>query len=302
MLDRYLRGSVDRISPEAPVPVLRVKDEYTALGGAANVAANVVALGARCTVIGCVGDDDGGRDIIRQLDDLGAETRGIVTVPDRPTTVKTRVMSRRQQIVRVDREVDSELDASVVTELGDVIACAVAEADSLALEDYNKGVLASAVIRAALDGAGTQKIPSVVDPKRWRFFEFSGATVFKPNARELEEAFGEPLQPGDSDWMEAARARLRCEHLLLTLGEEGMTLQEASGTTFKVPAVARSVYDVSGAGDTVTAALAVALAGGGTPSEAAVLANHAAAIVVAKAGVQPASAADVLEQARRHRN
>jgi rfaE bifunctional protein kinase chain/domain len=302
MLDRYLRGSVDRISPEAPVPVLRVSNEYSAVGGAANVAANVVALGACCIVVGCVGDDDGGRDLTRQLEELGVDTGGLVTVQGRPTTVKTRVMSRRQQIVRVDREVVSELDASVVRELGGAIAEGLSGADSLALEDYNKGVLSSQVIRVALDGSNELGIPSVVDPKRWRFFEYSGATVFKPNARELEEALGEPLQPQDEEWMEAVRTRLQCDHLLLTLGEAGMALQEPAGSVYQVPAVARAVYDVSGAGDTVTAAIAVALAAGATPAEAAVLANHAAAIVVGKAGVQPATAAEVLDQAGGHKN
>jgi len=301
MLDRYLRGSVDRISPEAPVPVLRVSDEHTAPGGAANVAANVVALGAACALVGCVGDDDGGRDLTRQLKELGVDVSGLLTVPERPTTVKIRVMSRRQQIVRVDREVDSELDAHVVVELSRVIREALAEADGLVLEDYNKGVCASDVIRTALDGAGAQGIPSVVDPKRWRFFEYTGATVFKPNARELEEALGGPLRPDDPEWMEAVRTRLGCEHLLLTLGEAGMALQSVGGM-FQVPTVARSVYDVSGAGDTVTAAIAVGLATGATPAEAAVLANHAAAIVVGKAGVQPAFAAEVLDQARGHHN
>jgi rfaE bifunctional protein kinase chain/domain len=300
MLDRYLRGSVDRISPEAPVPVLHVSDEYSALGGAANVAANVVSLGGRCVTVGCVGDDDGGRDVVGQLNGLGVDTDGILTVPGRPTTVKTRVMSRRQQIVRVDREVDSDLDEATVADLCAVISRSQSEVECLVLEDYNKGVLASAVIRKALDGAGERGLPSVVDPKRWRFFEFAGATVFKPNARELEEALGEPLRPDDAEWMEAVRVRLRCDNLLLTLGEAGMALQEPSGGIFHVPTVARSVYDVSGAGDTVTAAIAVALAAGASPAEAAVLANHAAAIVVGKAGVQPASGAEVLEQAHHH--
>lgn len=300
MLDRYLRGSVDRISPEAPVPILRVTDEYTALGGAANVAANVVALGASCRIVGCVGDDDGARDLIRQLDDLGVLTEGLVTVPGRPTTVKTRVMARRQQIVRVDREVDSDLDAPVASELSRVVRKAMTDANSVALEDYNKGVFTSEVIRTTLDSAAESGIPSVADPKRWRFFEYAGATVFKPNARELEEALGEPLQPRDSAWMESIRTRLRCDNLLLTLGEAGMALQEAAGTIVHVPAVARAIYDVSGAGDTVTAAIAVALATGASPRDAAVLANHAAAVVVGKVGVQPASSEEVLDQARHH--
>lgn len=299
MLDRYLLGSVDRISPEAPVPVLTVEEESSAVGGAGNVAANVVSLGARCSLVGCVGEDEGGRELEARLVEAGIGTGGVVRVPTRPTTVKTRVMARRQQIVRVDREEGGDVSETVAAELVDRIGQGLEGSDSTVLEDYNKGVLVPAVIRAALDGAASGSVPSVVDPKRWRFFEYGGATVFKPNLRELAEALSEPPRPDDPEWMESTRERLGCEVLLLTLGESGMALQSRESGAVRIPAMARSVYDVSGAGDTVTAAVAVALAAGATPLEAAVLANHAAAVVVGKAGVHPATADEVLEQAGR---
>ena len=166
----------------------------------------------------------------------------------------------------------------------------------IALEDYNKGVLVPSVIRGALEASGRAPIPSIVDPKRLRFFEYSGATVFKPNARELADALGDHLQADNPEWMESVRSRLGAENLLLTLGERGMALQCREGGYLRVPTVARDVYDVSGAGDTVTAVMVVGLAVGGTPLEAAVIANHAAAVEVGKAGVATVSSDEILRQ------
>jgi rfaE bifunctional protein kinase chain/domain len=287
MLDVYLHGSVSRISPEAPVPVVHVSEERTALGGAANVAANVAALGAACTVVGCVGADDAGRRLRAGLDALGAGTVRTLLVEDggRPTTTKTRVVARHQQVVRYDRERDDEVAGDVAARLCGLVEEAVAGADALVLEDYNKGVLAPAVIRAALAAARGAGIPMVVDPKFRNFFAFAGATVFKPNAVELSAALGEPLAGGDDGWLEAARTRVGARHLLLTLGEDGMAMCSEGGGTLRVPAVAREVFDVSGAGDTVTAVVALALAAGADAAEAAVLANLAAGIEVGKPGV-----------------
>lgn len=296
MLDRYITGSVDRISPEAPVPVIRVEGESLALGGAGNVAANVVALGASCDAVGSVGDDPEGALLLDHLKGLGVGVGGVVTIPGRPTTVKTRIMARHQHITRVDREDASDIEP----EWAEAILASIREllpgSQGMALEDYNKGVLVPSVIRGALEGSGTALIPSVVDPKRLRFFEYSGATVFKPNSRELEDALGDHIQADDPDWMEGVRTRLGVENLLLTLGERGMALQCREGGYLRVPTVARDVYDVSGAGDTVTAVMAVALAVGGSLMEAAVMANHAAAVEVGKAGVATVSPEEILEQ------
>lgn len=291
MLDVYLTGSVTRISPEAPVPVVQVLEESSAVGGAANVAANIAALGARCDLVGVVGRDAAADEIRRVLASLGPGQVAdrLVAPGDRPTTTKTRVMARHQQVVRFDREVERELPDDCAREICDVVRQTVAEADVLVLEDYNKGVLVPPVIRAALAAAAERGTPSVVDPKFQHFFEYAGCTVFKPNAAELRTALGTLLRPADDAWLEEARRRAGAEHLLLTLGEEGMALRCGDGNTARIPTEARDVYDVSGAGDTVTAFVAFALAAGATIHEAAVLANHAAGIEVGKAGVATVS-------------
>ena len=298
MLDRYVTGSVDRISPEAPVPVVRVKSEASAVGGAANVAHNAVALGAACAVVGVAGPDAGGALLRRELDALGIDTRGLVEAEGRPTTMKTRVMARRHQIARFDHETDEDVDASLADALVAAVRARAGAADVLVLEDYNKGVLVPSVIAAVLEAGREHEVPVVVDPKRLRFFGFGGATLFKPNAKELADALGEPISADDADWMEAVRVRVGAEHLLLTLGEGGMALKSAGSAYVRVPAVARSVYDVSGAGDTVTAVLALLLGAGATALEATILANHAAALEVAKAGVATVSREEILEHYR----
>lgn len=291
MLDVYLTGSVSRISPEAPVPVVQVNGERSALGGAANVAANVIGLGAGCDVLGVVGQDEGGRQIRASLAALGVGkvTPLILDLSDRPTTTKTRVMARQQQVVRFDRERDDDLPDDVARALISSIRDSARAADAIILEDYNKGVLSPAVIHAALEVARERQIPVVVDPKFRHIFEYRGATVFKPNALELTSALGVPIRPDDDIWLEAARARFECEHLLVTLGDAGMVLASHASAPLRIPTVARKVYDVSGAGDTVSACLAVALAAGASIAEAAVLANVAAGIEVGKPGVATVS-------------
>jgi len=287
MLDIYLVGSVHRISPEAPVPVVRVAEESRALGGAANVAANVARIGARCDLIGVVGHDGAGDRLVESLATLGEDAvrPRFVRTADRPTTTKTRVMARQQQIVRFDREHDGDLPEHVAAEVRAHIETAAAEADILVLEDYDKGVLTPDVIRSAFDAAEAHGIPVVVDPKFRHALRYGGATVFKPNVLELCSALGTTARMHDDEWLESARSLFGCDHLLVTCGEEGMVLKSAGGPSFRVPAIAREVYDVSGAGDTVTAFVAVALATGASMIEAATLANLAAAIEVGKPGV-----------------
>lgn len=289
MLDVYLRGGASRISPEAPVPVVHIAEEWAALGGAANVAANVVALGAACSVVGAVGDDYAGDRLRGALETAGISPAGLVVTPGRPTTVKTRVLVRHQQVARYDRESAAYAEHDAEEALADAVHRLAADASVVAAEDYNKGVLSERVIDAAMGRDGTHDRPVVVDPKARHFFDYHGATVFKPNLVELSAALREPVRPDDPAWLSATRDRLRCEHLLLTLGEDGMALASPGGARLRVPAMARSVYDVSGAGDTVTAVVAVSLAAGATAPEAAVLANEAAAIEVGKAGVATVS-------------
>ncbi|HEY7897358.1 MAG: bifunctional heptose 7-phosphate kinase/heptose 1-phosphate adenyltransferase [Gemmatimonadales bacterium] len=294
MLDVYLIGDVERISPEAPVPVVRVRDRRHALGGAANVAQNVLALGASCSMVCTVGDDVAGMDLTRMLDQAGASVDGVL--PSRkPTTTKTRIVARAQQLVRVDEEDDADSNGVDTDALIDAIRTTVRTADALVLEDYNKGVLAPRVIRAAMEEANARGIPVIVDPKFRNFFEYRGATIFKPNRRELESALGATLDIASPAALPATCARLGVEHLLLTLGEHGMVLVSSDGEVGRIPTTAREVYDVVGAGDTVTAYLATMLAAGATASEAAVIANFAAGVEVGKLGAATVSTEEVLE-------
>lgn len=283
MLDRYVAGPADRVSPEAPVPVVRVEREWDAVGGAANVAANVLSLGAECDVLGVVGEDDAGRAVERVLAEMGGGCH-FVRAGSRETTVKTRVLARGQQVVRVDREHTEPISSAARTELVARLRVLMPGAQALVLADYDKGVLSSALIRHAIDAAVDLGIPVVADPKRRNFFAYAGATVFKPNRGELEAAFDDAARPHDPTWMEAARKRIGAEHLLVTLGADGMVLASPSGTR-RIRARARAVYDVSGAGDTVAAVVAVSLASGTEPGDAVELAAASAAAGVSKVGV-----------------
>jgi D-beta-D-heptose 7-phosphate kinase/D-beta-D-heptose 1-phosphate adenosyltransferase len=265
--------------------VVRVAEQWRALGGAANVAANVVALGASCVLAGIVGDDAAASDVRETLRVAGIADSGVIAEAGRPTTVKTRVLARHYQVARYDEEVEHDLDAGAAARLGGRVRELASSADVIVLEDYNKGVLVKPVIDAALQAGARYGRPVIVDPKARGFFDYAGATVFKPNVSELEAALRAPVHRRDREWMDATRRALACEHLLITLGEAGMALLTAQGEHVQVPAVARAVYDVSGAGDTVTAAIAVALAAGASLTESAVLANHAAGIEVGKPGV-----------------
>jgi rfaE bifunctional protein kinase chain/domain len=293
MLDVYLRGDVDRISPEAPVPVVRVREKRMALGGAANVAQNVVALGAHCELV-CVVGADASAGVLRQMLVAIGAPDGAIVESSRPTTTKTRVLARAQQVVRVDEEEDGELGAKDVERVLVAVRRAVERADAVVLEDYNKGVLVSAVIDEALAVAAARGVPVVVDPKYRNFFSFRGATIFKPNRRELESALGATMDVEHPETLPALVQRLGVANLLLTLGERGMVLVGAKGETVRVPTTAREVYDVVGAGDTVTAYLAVMLAAGATVSEAAMIANFAAGVEVGKLGAATVSGAEVL--------
>ena len=294
MLDVYLQGEVDRISPEAPVPVVRVRERRFALGGAANVAQNVRGIGAGCDLVAALGDDPGGAQLRAMLAEIEVGADALVTVA-RNTTTKTRVVARAQQVVRVDEEDDSDLDGDEVGRLLAAVAAAVDVADALVLEDYNKGVLVPEVITRAIARARERGIPIVVDPKYRNFFLYRGATVFKPNRRELESALGAAVDLDHPEALPATFDRLGVDHLLLTLGDRGMALISAGGGIRRVPTVAREVYDVVGAGDTVTAYLAAVLAAGGTAAEAAVVANYAAGIEVGKLGAATVSAEEVVE-------
>lgn len=299
MLDLYLHGDVDRISPEAPVPVVRVRERRMALGGAANVAQNVAALGAGCDLVAVIGDDVPGAMLRERLEAGHMHSRSLVTV-SRPTTTKTRVMARAQQLVRFDEEEDADLTVQDVDQVLSAIERALPDASALIFEDYNKGVLVPAVIEGAISMAVAKNIPIVVDPKFRNFFAYRGATIFKPNRRELESALGATVDLEHPEALPKTFNRLGVQHLLLTLGEHGMALVSDNGVVHRVPTTAREVYDVVGAGDTVTAYLAAVLAAGGSALESAIIANYAAGVEIGKLGAASVSAEEVLDAFDRH--
>ncbi|MGH7644025.1 MAG: bifunctional heptose 7-phosphate kinase/heptose 1-phosphate adenyltransferase [Gemmatimonadales bacterium] len=294
MLDVYLLGNAERISPEAPVPVVTVQGRKLALGGAANVAANVAAIGADCRLVAVIGDDARGDSFRAELAQARLTDRHLVVVPARPTTSKTRVVAHGQQVVRIDEEVDEPLVERATAQVVAQLERAMEDADALVLEDYNKGALVPAVIERGMALARQRGVPVVVDPKFKHFFAYRGATVFKPNRRELEQAMGAALDLAQPDALPTSLDRLGVDNLLLTLGAEGMVLVTKDQAITRIPTMAREVYDVSGAGDTVTAWVGTALAAGATVREAAQLANYAAGIEVGKAGGATVSPTEVL--------
>jgi D-beta-D-heptose 7-phosphate kinase/D-beta-D-heptose 1-phosphate adenosyltransferase len=292
MLDRYLLGTVDRISPEAPVPVVVVDEERDEPGGAANVAANIAALGATAEIVGAVGDDAAGDRLREVLGYHEVESGGLVQVPGRTTTTKTRILAQSQQVVRIDREVDNGLADRYRDAVVEAAHRALEAADVVLFADYDKGVLDEGLIGDLLATARESGIPSVADPKRRNFFAFAGVTVFKPNRRELDDALRTNTTGEDIDLLDARR-RLAVEHLLLTLGADGMALVTPDEVILRTPSRALGVFDVSGAGDTVTAWLGAALAADATVAEAAWLANLAAGIEVGKQGTATVSTREV---------
>ncbi len=275
------------------MPVVLVSDRRDAPGGAANVAANVVATGARCHLAGIVGTDAAGAALRDALAGAGIDTSRVLPVQDRPTTTKTRVVARGQQVCRVDEEVAHDITGGALAQVTALALEAVEASDILLLEDYDKGTLAPTLIPVLVDRARSRRIPIVVDPKYRHFYSFAGATVFKPNRRELESALGAPIDHASPDPYRSAWRRANAEHLLVTLGSDGMALVSAKETVH-VPGIRRDVYDVSGAGDTVTAWVGLALAAGAAIEEAAVLANVAAGIEVGKPGVATISVEELL--------
>jgi rfaE bifunctional protein kinase chain/domain len=292
MVDRYFWGSVSRISPEAPVPVVEVESESTRLGGAANVANNIASLGGTPFMVGVVGDDDSGKALSGIVKECGFPSDGILVDSSRPTTVKTRVIAHHQHVVRVDREVKHDIGEGVQSRLLDVLRRNAGTLDAIIIEDYNKGVVVRSLIKELVEFARKNKIIITVDPKFNNFFEYKQVTVFKPNRKETEEALGMRLDDQTSV-EQAGRTllkRLEAQNVLLTLGERGMTLIEGGGQMTHVPTAARKVADVSGAGDTVISTLTMMLAAGGSIREASMLANVAGGVVCGEVGIVPIDA------------
>ncbi len=289
MLDRYVWGSVSRISPEAPVPVVEVESESSRLGGAANVALNITSIGAQALLVGVIGNDANGTELQSILESQHTSSDGIITDPTRPTTVKTRVMAHNQHVVRIDREEKRDVSSTVQQQILSVLEKNIGSLDGIIIEDYNKGVVVKDLIHAIIGLAQKHSTPVTIDPKFNNFFEYRNVTVFKPNKKETEEALGKKLHT-EKDVLAAGtalREKLNADNVLLTRSEKGMTLFEKNGTVTHIPTHARTVADVSGAGDTVIATLTAMLASGATVSEASLLANIAGGIVCGEVGIVP---------------
>ena len=289
MIDRYIWGNVHRISPEAPVPVVEVESESSRLGGAANVANNITSLGARSLLIGVVGNDVSGKEFCSILEQQNTPSEGIVIDPSRPTTVKTRVIAHQQHVVRIDSEEKKDVDASIQTKIMQVLENNIASIDGIIIEDYNKGVVTKELIRTIIELANKHSKIITIDPKFNHFFDYRNVTVFKPNKKETEEALGRKLK-SEEDVIAAGKSlleKLHAENILLTRSEKGMSLFERNGAVTHIPTFARTVADVSGAGDTVIATLTTMLASGAAIGEAALLANIAGGIVCGEVGIIP---------------
>jgi len=295
MLDRYFWGSVERISPEAPVPVVRLDHKTQAPGGAANVAANLNALGCGVSVTGVVGADEDGRELLNFFRSAGIESTGVLSVPDRPTTCKTRVLDARQQMIRLDVEKTGELSPEFQRRLVCEIETQMTGCSAIILSDYGKGLLSESVCQFVIRQARKLSIPTFVDPKGLHYQKYAGCDVISPNRSELAAATS--TAPGDLGGLFDKGQRMRSElgigHVVLTLGELGITLLDADGV-HRFPALAREVFDVSGAGDAVIATMSAALVSGLNLHESIRLANIAAGIVVGKLGTVPISKDELL--------
>jgi rfaE bifunctional protein kinase chain/domain len=295
MLDEFIWGRVRRISPEAPVPVVEVDRQTLAVGGAGNVASNLVALGASATPIGVLGSDSDAERLRSAFRDVGVNVAGLVVDADRPTTSKTRVIAHSQQVVRADRESRAAINPEIEDRLLNIFRLELESADAVVVSDYGKGLLTPALLSGALTAARQRGLPVCLDPKMRNFVHYQPVTVITPNSQEAAEAAGIAIEDEES-LTEAGRkllASIECRAVLVTRGEEGMTLFNEGGVTH-IPTVAREVYDVTGAGDTVIATLALAIASGASLEEAAVLANHAAGVVVAKVGTASVTREELL--------
>ena len=301
MLDEYISGTVSRVSPEAPVAVVEVKGTEHRLGGAANVTHNVRSLGGTAHLAGVVGDDGFGRMLREQIRKSGVDDSAVVADPGRPTSVKTRVIAQKQQIVRYDRESKAALSGDVSKKLIKSIEALLPRVRAIVLSDYAKGVLSPEIAGALIGRARKAGVPVLVDPKIKSFASFEGATVITPNFKEACEAASlvAGIHVESQDDLERAAwkviEKMRIDSLVVTKGEEGMYVFTPGQAPLHIPTAAREVYDVSGAGDTVIATLALGLAAGAPLPEAAMIANHAAGVVVGKFGTATVSQAELLE-------
>lgn len=297
ILDHYVMGKVSRISPEAPVPVVHVESESLRLGGAANVFNNILALGGKADLCGVIGADESGRLLMKELGTRRSGRGGVVIDHDRPTTRKSRVIAHNQQIVRYDVEGRHELKPALQRRIVQYVESRLRELSCVVVSDYAKGVVSASLMSDITRLAALRKVPVIVDPKVEHFGYYKGVTVMTPNHLEATQASG--LHGDDDQTINEAgamiRQRLGCQSVLITRGEKGMSLYEGDGLSWHLPTQARQVYDVTGAGDTVIGTLALALSTGASIRHGAILANHAAGIVVGMVGTATVSPKQLIE-------
>ena len=297
MLDHYIWGKVERISAEAPVPVLEVQKEEFRLGGAANAALNVKSLGGKAILLGVTGRDSAAQDLKQLMECKGLATDGLIADPDRKTTLKTRIVATNQQIVRIDRETQIDLGNEARTALLDSLRRLLPNCQALIIEDYNKGVLTGEVISGALELAKSLGIPVAVDPKHRNFRQYRGVDIFKPNFRELQDILDMEFESEDEFQVAASQLRgeMQIKNLIVTRGSLGMYVFDGGKQARHLPTAAREVFDVSGAGDTVISALTLAYVSGADIHLAAKVANHAAGVACGKVGTASVNPDELLK-------
>jgi rfaE bifunctional protein kinase chain/domain len=292
ILDEYIWGDVARISPEAPVPVVDIASEERRLGGATNVLNNINSLGGNAFICGVVGEDERGGYLTEKIRALGISTEGIIVDRTRPTSIKTRIIARNQQVVRFDRENKKPVDPSVMRKLLKVIETNLINIDAIIISDYGKGVISSHLIKAVEEITSGSKIIIAVDPKTENFKYYRGVDIITPNHHEAGTFCGFAITDDNS----LTRAgvyilnKLKCKSVLITQGKDGMTLFESGKEPCHIPTVARKVFDVSGAGDTVISTLSLGLASGMNKESAALISNFASGIVVGEVGTSTVTA------------
>lgn len=297
MLDCYITGDVKRISPEAPVPVIEVENEFYRFGGAANVAYNIVSLGGVPIPVGVIGDDQYGNIFKKLLSDVGIDSSGLLITQTRPTTAKTRVIAQGQHIVRIDKEVKEDINKDEENALFNSLISLADTLDGIILEDYNKGVLTASLIEKIIAYFKEKNVLITVDPKFNNLMSYQGVTVFKPNRKEAEAILGMRIKTSE-DVSSAGKKLLElldAQYVLLTLSEEGIAVFQKDGPEKRMPTKAQKVADVSGAGDTVISTLTMALAAGANILESSYLANYAGGIVCGEVGVVPIQLAQLFE-------
>lgn len=301
MLDQFIWGDVSRISPEAPVPVVWVKRESYMPGGACNVAHNLFDLGAYVYLVGIIGQDSSGEILLQELKRIGIETSGIFKLDTRPTTHKTRVIAHSQQVVRIDREEVDGFPESMIEKIVDYVSSKIREVNAVIIEDYGKGLITSGLVKKLIELGRRYKKIITVDPKKEHFRYYKGVTTITPNKSETESAVGVEIKDDVSLKRAGERLleKLKTKSILVTLGEKGMCLFEKDKKPIHIPTMARQVYDVSGAGDTVVASFTLALVSGASFPQAAYIANQCAGIVVGKIGTATATREELWQEIKK---